>query len=182
LKLSRFVSPLVLFSMLFFSNLAVHAEDSAATPEDFKASVLALDAPVAASAATSATPLVVSTVTVGYQTTGVPCVNCVTGGGSGATGIPLPIGVMNQGGGVTFTIPVHDVSFTGNMTVALLVKQGSTIIAGGKTTINNVVPNTVYVVSFNGTVPSKPGAVTVIGAAQPGTGTFVGQGVGLFIQ
>ncbi len=182
MKHTGWFSPVVLLAIALLSSSLAKAQNYMPTMDDLKAGAMtAVQVPAAANPLTSATPLVVATVTVGYQTSGVPCVNCVNAG-TPNVGIPLPVGVINQGTGVTYTVAIHNVSYTGTMTVAILLKQGSTNISGGTVTISNAQPNTVYIQAFNGTVPSKPGATTVIGAAQPGSGTWVGQGLALFIQ
>ncbi len=121
-----------------------------------------------------------TTVTVGLETTNLPCGNCVGGAGTPNIGLPWPVFAVQQGQTMTISTWFESTMYTGPCTAGIIMKQGASVIysatypfPGGCNT------GYLYGVFFNVPVPATTGFTTVIGTIsgggtnKSGTATFI---------
>jgi hypothetical protein len=141
-------------------------------PLDVSASARAISIPSATGAAVPDTKyagLAETNVSVGMQTTGLPCANCVSHAGTPSIGLPWPVFNVAQGSILTISTWFEATSYTGPCTAGLIMKQGNTTI----TTASYANPGgctagSLYGVFFTVPVPTSTGFTTVIGTISGG--------------
>ena len=118
-------------------------------------------------------------VTVGIETSGVPCGNCVGGAGAPNIGLPWPVFAVSQGQTLTVSTWFEATSYTGPCTAGLIMKQGNTVIYSSYYPFQGGCnAGYLYGVFFTVPVPSTTGFTTVIGTVtggvnKSGSDTFI---------
>ncbi|HTT66316.1 MAG TPA: hypothetical protein VMG35_30905 [Bryobacteraceae bacterium] len=108
-------------------------------------------------------------VSVGIETPGVPCGNCVRQAGTPNVGLPWPVFAVGSGTPLTVSTMFESTSYTGPCTAGIILKQGATVVAAGTYPFpGGCQAGYVYGVFFNLPAPSTTGFTTVIGTISGG--------------
>jgi hypothetical protein len=109
-------------------------------------------------------------VSVGLDTAGVPCAQCVPGAGGNNIGLPWPVFAIPQGATMSISTWFESTSYTGPCTAGLFVKQGSTVVASGSFPFpGGCQSGNLYGVFFTVPAPTTTGYTSVTGAITGGT-------------
>ncbi len=135
------------------------------------ARVISMPSPAgAAKPDTSYNGLDATNVTVGVETSGVPCGNCVGGAGFPNIGLPWPVFSVSQGETLTISTWFESTTYTGPCTAGLIVKQGNTVVDSATYPFQGGCnAGYLYGVFFTVPVPTTTGFTTVIGTVTGGT-------------
>jgi hypothetical protein len=116
--------------------------------------------------------LAATNVSVGVETSGVPCGNCVKGGGEPNIGLPWPVFAVQSGSSLTISTWFQSTTYTGPCTAHIFVKQSDTIIDSGHYPFpGGCKAGYLFGVFFTVTAPSTTGFTTVIGTVSGGSNT-----------
>jgi hypothetical protein len=114
--------------------------------------------------------LAATNVTVGVETEGVPCANCVSGAGTPNLGIAWPVFLVSPRSALTITHLWESTSYTGPCTAELILKQGATVVYSTSFAFpGGCVAGELYGVSFPVTAPRTTGFTVVIGSVHGGS-------------
>jgi len=157
------------------------AADSKPLDVSASARVISMPSPFgAAQPDTSYGGLAETTVTVGPETTGVPCGQCVTGASTNNIGLPWPIFAVPQGTTLTVSTWFQSTSYTGSCTAGIILKQGATVISNGSYPFpGGCTAGYLYGVFFTVPAPTTTGFTQIIGeisgggANKSGASTFI---------
>jgi hypothetical protein len=143
-------------------------------PIDFSstARVIAIPSPTAGQGRQSAYHgLSATNVTVGVETPGVPCGNCIRGAGQPNIGLPWPVFAVTQGTSTTMSVWFEDTLYTGVCTTGLLLKNGPQVVSESSYVFpGGCQPGFLYGVFFTVDTTELPtGFTTVIGSIHGGT-------------
>jgi len=164
--------------------LAATAIPSAAAekPYDASASARSISMPIPAGTPKPETyaGLAEATVTVGLETTGVPCGECVPGVTGNNIGLPWPLFTVTQGETLTVSTWFESTLYTGACTAEIILKQGANVVASGSYPFpGGCTAGYLYGVFFTVPVPTTTGFTTVIGSIHGGTNA---SGVNTFLN
>jgi hypothetical protein len=110
-----------------------------------------------------------TTVTVGLDTSGLPCGNCVGGAGTPNIGLPWPVFAVQQGQTLSVSTWFESTMYTGPCTAGMIMKQGNTIVATGTLPFpGGCNAGFLYGVFFTLPVPTTTGYTDVIGTVSGG--------------
>ena len=118
-------------------------------------------------------------VSVGPETSGLPCGECVPGAGGNNIGLPWPLFAIPEGTTMTISTWFESTTYTGPCTAGIILKQGNTIVATGTYPFpGGCNAGYLYGVFFTVPTPETTGFTTVIGtitggANKSGADTFV---------
>ncbi|MGO4882175.1 MAG: hypothetical protein ACLP59_15280 [Bryobacteraceae bacterium] len=108
-------------------------------------------------------------ITVGLETSGVPCGNCVGGAGTPNIGLAWPVFTVSQGQTLTISTWFESATYTGPCEAGLILKQGTTVIGTGTVPIEGgCQAGYLYGAWFTVPVPTTTGFTTVIGTVKGG--------------
>jgi hypothetical protein len=142
------------------------AEDNgaSATPQFFS-----IPRPGGVSPNTAYRGLAATNVSVGIDTAGLPCANCVSGAGTPNLGIPWPVFLVTPGQALTITDLWESTSYTGPCAAELLLKQGSTVVYSTSFAFpGGCTAGELYGVIFQVPAPATTGFTTVIATVHGG--------------
>jgi hypothetical protein len=113
--------------------------------------------------------LAATNVSVGPETSGLPCGECVPGADGNSIGLPWPVFAVSQGETLTVSTWFEATSYTGPCTAALIMKQGNTVVAKGSLPFpGGCNAGYLYGVFFTVPVPVTTGYTVVIGTVSGG--------------
>lgn len=128
---------------------------------------------------TSYAGLDATNVSVGPETPGLPCGECVPGAGGNSIGLPWPLFLIPEGTTMTVSTWFEATTYTGPCTAGMIMKQGATIVATATYPFpGGCNAGYLYGVFFTVPTPATTGFTTVIGtitggANKSGADTFV---------
>lgn len=109
-------------------------------------------------------------VTVGIETPGVPCGECVPRVPGNNIGLPWPVFAVQQGQTLTISTWFESTTYTGACTAGLIMKQAGAVIATATYPFQGgCEAGFLYGVFFTVPVPDTTGFTTVIGTISGGT-------------
>lgn len=156
---------------------------AAEKPYDASASARVVSVPIPAGAVkpeSSYAGLAEATVTVGLETLGVPCGECVPGVSGNNIGLPWPLFTVSQGETLSVSTWFESTLYSGACTAEFIMKQGTTVVASGVYPFpGGCTPGYLYGVFFTVPVPTTTGFTTVIGSIHGGPNT---SGVNTFLN
>jgi len=135
------------------------------------ARVISIPSPTgAARPNTSYTGLAETNVSVGPETSGVPCGECVPGAGGNTIGLPWPLFAIAQGTTMTISTWFEATSYSGPCTAGIILKQGNVVIDSATYPFpGGCNAGYLYGVFFTVPAPATTGLTTVIGTVTGGT-------------
>jgi hypothetical protein len=165
------------FSMLGISlmtaGLVAVAVVSPASAADYSntARMISIPSPTGPSHSNTAyNGLAATNVSVGPETSGLPCGECVPGAGGNSIGLPWPEFLIPAGTTMTISTWFQSTSYTGTCTAAIILKQGNTVIDNAQYPFpGGCNAGYLYGVFFTVPAPATTGYTTVIGSIQGGT-------------
>jgi len=124
----------------------------------------------ASAADVSNTGLAETNVSVGPETSGVPCGECVPGAGGNTIGLPWPLFAIAQGTTMTISTWFEATSYSGPCTAGIILKQGNVVIDSATYPFpGGCNAGYLYGVFFTVPAPATTGLTTVIGTVTGGT-------------
>ena len=109
-------------------------------------------------------------VTVGVETAGVPCGNCVRQAGTPNIGLPWPVFTVPQDTMMTVSTWFESTTYNGPCTAGVILKQGNTVVYTGSYAFQGgCQAGYLYGVNFDVPAPATTGFTTVIGTVSGGT-------------
>jgi hypothetical protein len=118
---------------------------------------------------TSYSGLAATNVSVGPETTGVPCGECVPGAGGNNIGLPWPLFAVESGSTLTVSTWFESTSYTGSCTAGIILSQGATVVATGEYPFpGGCAAGFLYGVFFTVPAPATTGFTTVVGTINGG--------------
>lgn len=109
-----------------------------------------------------------TTVSVGLETSGVPCGNCVPASEPNI-GLPWPVFAVSQGQTMSISTWFEATEYTGPCTGGILLKQGGTVVASGTLPFpGGCEAGFLYGIFFTVPAPTTTGYTTVIGMVAGG--------------
>jgi len=109
-------------------------------------------------------------VTVGMETAGVPCVDCVPGAGTPNIGLAWPVFTVSAGSTLSITSLWQSTNYTGPCTSVLILKQGNTVVFSTSFPFpGGCASGGLYGVIYTVPAPRTTGFTTVIGTITGGT-------------
>jgi hypothetical protein len=123
-----------------------------------------------------------SSISIGAQTTGLPCSNCGPATLGPNVSIPVPMYVVPRNQPLTVTLVSENINYTGPCTLKYAIKQGAAAISGGTRATSagcSAPPGSGYVTAWGVNLPMsvEPGPAILEGAIMVGSNTY-----GLFQQ
>lgn len=150
--------------------MALAAASPAAAADSKEVRVISVPSPTGAAAPdASYAGLDETNVTVGPETSGVPCGECVPGAGGNNIGLPWPLFAIPAGTTMTISTWFQSVSYTGPCTAGLILKQGPNVIYTNSYNFQGGCnAGFLYGVFFTVPAPATTGFTTVIGTITGG--------------
>jgi hypothetical protein len=150
--------------------LALTAVSPASAADTKEVRVISMPSPAGAvSPDTQYAGLNETNVSVGPETEGLPCGECVPGAAGNSIGLPWPLFTIPAGTTMTVSTWFESTSWTGPCTAGYIMKQGNTIVS------SNTYPfpggcnaGYLYGVFFTVPTPATTGFTTVIGTISGG--------------
>jgi hypothetical protein len=174
------------FSLMTAGLMTVAAVSPAAAadnkPIDVSATarVISIQKPTgAAKPDTSYSGLAATNVSVGPETSGVPCGECVPGAGGNTIGLPWPEFAIPSGTTMTVSTWFEATTYTGACTAGLIMEQGNKVVATGTYSFpGGCNAGYLYGVFFTVPAPATTGFTSVVGtisggANKSGADTFI---------
>jgi len=114
--------------------------------------------------------LAATNVSVGPETPGLPCGECVPGAGGNNIGLPWPVFRVPSGAPLTVSTWFESTLYTGPCTAEIILKQGKDVVATGSFAFpGGCNAGFLYGVFFTVPAPATIGFTTVIGSIHGGT-------------
>jgi hypothetical protein len=161
------------FSLMTAGLMAIAAASPAAAEDKpISVRVISMAKPTGPSRtpATAYNGLATTNVTVGVDTPGVPCGNCVDGAGTPNIGVPWPQFAYAPGTTLTISDLWEATTYTGECTAQILLKQGGAVVFSTSFAFpGGCAAGGLYGVIFTVPAPATTGFTTIIGNVHGGT-------------